>query len=138
MVCSLAEGGGRHFEDLAANRQHCSPMPYVSAEATITCPRAERFLRRQLPPARCVSRDCLGEPCSWGAYPRSRDAGTHAGPTREMRGAGEAVHVAADFGLCLVKTLNPDVLMMESVQDWYRCDGAELLRAPKIRRILVQ
>ena len=28
--------------------------------------------------------------------------------------------------------------MMEPTEDWYRCDGAELLRAPKIRRILVQ
>ena len=36
------------------------------------------------------------------------------------------------------QNLNPDVLMMESAEDWYRCDGAELLRAPKIRRILVQ
>ena len=28
--------------------------------------------------------------------------------------------------------------MMESAEDWYRCDGAELLRVPKIRCILVQ
>jgi len=38
----------------------------------------------------------------------------------------------------LSQNLNPDVLMMQSAEDWYRCDGAELLRAPKIRRILVQ
>jgi hypothetical protein len=38
----------------------------------------------------------------------------------------------------LSKNLNPDILVMESAEDWYRCDGAELLSAPKIRRILVQ
>jgi hypothetical protein len=26
--------------------------------------------------------------------------------------------------------LNPDVFMMEPVEDWYRCDAAELLRPP--------
>ena len=34
--------------------------------------------------------------------------------------------------------LNADVLMMQPAEDWYRCDGAELLRAPKVRRILFQ
>jgi SAM-dependent methyltransferase len=38
----------------------------------------------------------------------------------------------------LSQNLNSDVLMMESTEDWYRCDGAELLRSPKIRRILFQ
>jgi len=38
----------------------------------------------------------------------------------------------------LSQTLNPDVLMMKSAEDWYRCNSAELVRAPKIRRILVQ
>ena len=38
----------------------------------------------------------------------------------------------------LSQNLNPDVLMMQPAQDWYRCDGAELLRSPKIRRILIQ
>ena len=38
----------------------------------------------------------------------------------------------------LSQNLNPDVLMMQPTQNWYGCDGAELLRAPKIRRILVQ
>jgi hypothetical protein len=31
-----------------------------------------------------------------------------------------------------------DVLMMEPAEDWYYCDAADLLRAPKVRRILVQ
>src|ERR1700681_3703969 len=30
------------------------------------------------------------------------------------------------------------MLMMESAEDWDRCDGAKLLWVPKIRRILVQ
>ncbi len=34
--------------------------------------------------------------------------------------------------------LNPDVLMMESTENWDRGDAAELLRAPNMRRILVQ
>jgi hypothetical protein len=34
--------------------------------------------------------------------------------------------------------LNPDILVMQPAQNWYCCDGAELVRAPKIRRILVQ
>jgi hypothetical protein len=36
------------------------------------------------------------------------------------------------------QNLNREVLMMESAQHWYRCDGAELFRAAKIRRILIQ
>ena len=28
--------------------------------------------------------------------------------------------------------------MMESTEDWHRCDGAELLRTPKIQCVLVQ
>ena len=50
----------------------------------------------------------------------------------------------AQFPLQVVKlvvlsqNLNSDILMMESAEDWYRCDAAELLRASKIRRILVQ
>jgi hypothetical protein len=35
--------------------------------------------------------------------------------------------------LCLSKTLNPDVLMMEPAEDWYRSDAAGLLRPPKIQ-----
>ena len=38
----------------------------------------------------------------------------------------------------LSQNLNSDVLMMESAEDWYRCDGAELLRTPKIGCVLVQ
>ena len=38
----------------------------------------------------------------------------------------------------LSQNLKPDVLMMEASEDWYRCYGAELLRASKIWRILVQ
>ncbi len=38
----------------------------------------------------------------------------------------------------LSQNLNPDVLMMESAEDRYRSDAAELLRALKIRRVLVQ
>jgi len=38
----------------------------------------------------------------------------------------------------LSQNLNSDVLMMESTEDWYRRDGAELLRSPKIRRIFFQ
>jgi hydroxymethylpyrimidine pyrophosphatase-like HAD family hydrolase len=45
--------------------------------------------------------------------------------------------VVAENGAVLSQNLNPDVLMMESAEDWC-CDGAELPRAPKIRRILVQ
>jgi hypothetical protein len=36
----------------------------------------------------------------------------------------------------LSQNLNPDVLKMESTEDWYRCDAAELLWAPQIGRIL--
>jgi hypothetical protein len=32
-----------------------------------------------------------------------------------------------------IQNLNPDVLMMEPAEDWYRCDAAELLRPPKTR-----
>ena len=36
------------------------------------------------------------------------------------------------------ENLDSDVSVMESAEDWYRCDWAELLRAAKMRRILVQ
>jgi len=42
------------------------------------------------------------------------------------------------FPAMLSQNLNSDVLMMESTEDWYRRDGAELLRTPKIRCVLVQ
>ena len=38
----------------------------------------------------------------------------------------------------LSQNLNPDVLVMKPTENWYACDVAELLRASKIRRILVQ
>ena len=38
----------------------------------------------------------------------------------------------------LSQNLNPDVLMMESTEDWYRSDAAEPLWAPQIGRILCQ
>src|SRR5260221_4741336 len=38
----------------------------------------------------------------------------------------------------LNQNLNPDILVMQPTQNWDGCDGAELLRAPKIRRVLVQ
>jgi hypothetical protein len=45
----------------------------------------------------------------------------------------------AMFGKAVpIQNLNPDVLMMEPAEDWYRCDAAELLRPPKIRSILIQ
>jgi hypothetical protein len=38
-----------------------------------------------------------------------------------------------------IQNLNPDVLMMEPpLDDWYRCDVADLLRPPKIRSIFIQ
>ena len=37
-----------------------------------------------------------------------------------------------------VLSQNPDVLVMQPIQNRDGCDGAALLRAPKIRRILVQ
>ena len=90
------------FENIAADRQHCSSMPYVSAQVTITCAKG----------------GALGAACGTagfhqrGAYPAIASAGlaaaaltralmiagTHAGPAREMRGAGEAAHVGANFG----------------------------------------
>ena len=36
------------------------------------------------------------------------------------------------------QNLNPDILMMKPAEDWYCCDAADLLRRPKIRRILAQ
>jgi hypothetical protein len=36
------------------------------------------------------------------------------------------------------QNLNPDILMMKSAEDWYRCDAADVLQAPKVRRILAQ
>jgi len=38
----------------------------------------------------------------------------------------------------LSQNLNPDILMIQPTQNCDACDGAELLRAPKVRRILVQ
>ena len=40
--------------------------------------------------------------------------------------------------LSLVKTSNPNVLMMEPAEDRSRYDAADLLGLPKIRHILVQ
>jgi hypothetical protein len=37
----------------------------------------------------------------------------------------------------LSQNLNPDVSVMESAENRYRCDAAELLQPPKIRRILL-
>jgi hypothetical protein len=36
------------------------------------------------------------------------------------------------------QNLNLDVLMMKSAENWYCFDMADLLQAPKIRRILLQ
>jgi hypothetical protein len=36
------------------------------------------------------------------------------------------------------ENLNPDILMMQPTKNWDGCDGAELLDAPEIRRVLVQ
>ena len=36
------------------------------------------------------------------------------------------------------QNLNPDLLMMEPTEDWYRCDAPDLLRPAKIRSIFVQ
>ncbi|MGD0076357.1 MAG: hypothetical protein ABSD31_18780 [Candidatus Binataceae bacterium] len=33
--------------------------------------------------------------------------------------------------------LNPDILVMQPTQNWDGCDGAALVRAPNIRRILL-
>jgi hypothetical protein len=38
----------------------------------------------------------------------------------------------------LSQNLNPDVLMMDSAKDWYRCDTADLLGPVEIRSIFVQ
>src|ERR1700731_2912916 len=38
----------------------------------------------------------------------------------------------------LIQNLNPDVLMMQPAEDWYRYNAAELLGPPKIWSILVQ
>ena len=40
--------------------------------------------------------------------------------------------------LCLSKTLNPDVLLMEPAEDRYRCDAAELLSPSKMWSIFIQ
>jgi hypothetical protein len=37
-----------------------------------------------------------------------------------------------------IQNLNPDVLMVDTAEDRYRCDAAELLRPPKIRSIFIQ
>ena len=37
-----------------------------------------------------------------------------------------------------IQKLNPDVLMVDTAEDRYRCDAAELLRPPKIRSIFIQ
>jgi hypothetical protein len=50
---------------------------------------------------------------------------------KESHGKGVANRV-------LSQNPNPDVSMMESAEDWYRCDAADLLRAPKIGQILFQ
>jgi hypothetical protein len=36
-----------------------------------------------------------------------------------------------------IQNLNTDVLMMETAEDWYRCNAAELLRPPKIRSVFI-
>jgi hypothetical protein len=36
------------------------------------------------------------------------------------------------------QNLKPDILMMKPAENWYCCDMADLLWAPKIRCILVQ
>ena len=36
------------------------------------------------------------------------------------------------------QNLNPDILMMEPAEDWYRCDSADILSRPKIRSIFIQ
>jgi len=36
------------------------------------------------------------------------------------------------------QNLNPDVLMMEAADSWYRGDSADFLRPSKIRSILIQ
>ncbi len=43
-----------------------------------------------------------------------------------------------DERLVLSQKLNPDILVMQPTQDWYRCDATDLLGPPKIRRILAQ
>ena len=37
-----------------------------------------------------------------------------------------------------IQNLNPEVLMVEPAEDWYRCDAAELLRPPKMRSVSIQ
>ena len=41
-----------------------------------------------------------------------------------------------DYSPVLSQNLNPDILVMQPAQNGDGCDGTELLRAPKIRRIL--
>jgi hypothetical protein len=43
-----------------------------------------------------------------------------------------------EFFVVPIQNLNPDVLMVEPAEDWYRCDAAELLRPPKIRSVFIQ
>jgi len=42
------------------------------------------------------------------------------------------------FAVVPTQNLNPNVLMMEPADDWYRCDAADPLRLPKIWSILIQ
>jgi len=37
-----------------------------------------------------------------------------------------------------IQNLNPDVLMMEPAEDWYRCYSADLLPPPELWSILIQ
>src|SRR5208337_3650518 len=41
-------------------------------------------------------------------------------------------------GAVPIQNLNPNVLTMESAEDWYCCDAADLLRPPKIRSIFMR
>jgi hypothetical protein len=57
---------------------------------------------------------------------------------RRARLEAENLILRQQLVVVLSQNLNPDVLVMQPTEDWYCCDGAELLLAPKIRRILVQ
>jgi hypothetical protein len=37
-----------------------------------------------------------------------------------------------------IQNLNPDLLMMEAAEDWYRWNAADFLRSPNIRNIFIQ
>jgi hypothetical protein len=53
--------------------------------------------------------------------------------------AKSAASKCARAGLAVpIQNLDPDVLMMEPAEDWYRCDAAGLLRPSKIRSIFIQ